>query len=192
MSAQVYRSLLRLYPHSFRSEYGDDLVQHFDDLSNDRGLRAAWARTAMDLIVTVPRYRLENLMSENLSATAISVSIWVLVAAGVVGTFLVDLFPGVVLLVAAGFLAISQRSALARSLRTPDSSRRRQRLRTAAVLGAVFVLSVVSYGLDLGDDEISGLSLVLHNAIGAPAMLGALGFLVAGLCTPRSRAQLGA
>jgi hypothetical protein len=42
MSASVYRYLVRLYPRRFRARYGDDLVQHFADLIQDRGWRAAW------------------------------------------------------------------------------------------------------------------------------------------------------
>ena len=47
---------------SFGGHYGDDLVQQFADLVADRRARAAWARTGVDLIVTVPRYRLESIM----------------------------------------------------------------------------------------------------------------------------------
>jgi hypothetical protein len=50
----LYRSLVRLYPRSFRGDYGDDLVAHFAELVADRGARAAWTRTGVDLIVTVP------------------------------------------------------------------------------------------------------------------------------------------
>ncbi len=52
----LYRSLVRLYPSAFRHEYGDDLVAHFADLVADRGARAARARTALDLAITIPRY----------------------------------------------------------------------------------------------------------------------------------------
>lgn len=42
----VYSALTRLYPAGFLREFGSDLVQNFDDL-----------------LVTVPRYRLESVMS---------------------------------------------------------------------------------------------------------------------------------
>lgn len=48
----AYRMLIRLYPRGFRDRYRDDLSQHFHDLVTERGARAAWARTAMDLAVT--------------------------------------------------------------------------------------------------------------------------------------------
>jgi hypothetical protein len=60
----VYRKLLRLYPSAFRHEFGVDLALHFDDLVAGLGTRRAWRRTAIDLFVTIPRYRLEHHMSE--------------------------------------------------------------------------------------------------------------------------------
>jgi hypothetical protein len=81
---------------------------------------------------------------------------------------------------------VTQRSTLARAIRTPDSNRRRHRLRVAAVLALVFVASIVSYALDLSDNHISGASLLIHNAIGVPAMVGAIVFLIAGLLTPKA------
>ena len=187
MSARhpVYRSLVRLYPKDFRGHYGDDLVQHHADLVTDRGARAAWMRTGVDLIVTVPRYRLERIMTEQHSATTLNVAITLLAAGGVL-SILTGVYPGSVLLVAALVLAVAQRSTIARAIRTPDSNHRRRRLRVAAVLALVFVASIVSYALDLSDDHISGASLIVHNAIGVPAMVGAIVFLIAGWLTPRT------
>ncbi len=180
-----YGALLRLYPRDFRTDYGDDLVQHFADLAADRGTRAAWTRTTADLIITVPRYRLESIMSEKSSTTTLYLTIGILTFGGV-ASLLTGFYPGMLLLVAGLTLAISQRSALSRAIRTPDSHRRRRRLVTAAILAAICALSILSYMRDLDDDTISGLSLVLHNAIGVPTMFGAIGFLIAGLLTRRT------
>jgi len=180
----VYRSLVRLYPKAFRGHYGDDLVAHFADLVNDRGASAAWARTGVDLIVTVPRYRLEHFMTEQHSATTLNVAITLLAAGGVLSV-LMGVYPGVLLLVAALVLAVAERSTIARAIRTPDSNRRRRRLGIAAVLALIFLASIGSYAQDLNDDHISGASLLVHNAIGVPAMVGAIIFLIVGLCTPK-------
>ena len=59
----IYRSAVRLYPSEFRREYGDDLVQLFTELVSDLGPRRAWGRTVVDLIATLPRYRLETLVN---------------------------------------------------------------------------------------------------------------------------------
>ena len=189
MSApSLYRSLLRLYPRDFRTDYGDDLVQNFTDLATDRGTRAAWTRTTTDLIITVPRYRLESIMSEKTSTATLSLTIGILTLGGV-ASLLIGFYPGLLLLVAALVLAISQRSALGRAIRTPDSNRRRRRLVTAGILAVICVLAYLSYMRDLDDNIISGLSLMLHNAVGVPAMFGAIGFLIAGLLTPRTPQQ---
>jgi hypothetical protein len=181
----LYRSLVRLYPSSFRGHYGDDLVQHFADLVADRGAPAAWARTGVDLIVTVPRYRLESIMNDQRSATSLNVAITLLAAGGVMSV-LTGLYPGLVLLLGALALAVAQRSTLARAIRTPDSNRRRRRLATAAVLTLVFLASIASFSQAISDEDISGTSLVVHNAIGVPAMIGAVVFLIVGLLTPRT------
>lgn len=181
---RVYRSLLRLYPKSFRGHYGDDLVQQFSDLVADRGVRAAWGRTGIDLIVTVPRYRLESIMNEQHSATILYLGIALLAVGGVLSV-LIGLYPGLVLLVAALLLAVAQRSTLGRAIRTPDSNRRRRRLVVAATLALVCAASLVSYGRAISDGDVSGVSLIAHNAIGVPSMVGAIVFLIAGLLTAR-------
>lgn len=181
----MYRSLVHLYPRDFRLGYGDDLVQHFDDLVTDRGTRAAWTRTGIDLIVTVPRYRLERIMTEQHGATALNVALTLLAVGGVLSV-LVGLYPGAVLLVAAGVVAVAQHSTLARAIRTPSSNRRRRRLRTAAILALVSLAAMVSYIRAVGDEDVGGTSLVVHNAIGVPAMVGAVVFLIAGLLTPKA------
>lgn len=181
----LYRSLVRLYPREFRGRYGDDLAQHFSDLVTDRGTRKAWTRTSIDLIVTLPRYRLESIVTEQHSATTLNVAITLLAAGGVLSV-LTGLYPGAVLLVVAVVVGVAQRSTLARAIRTPDSNRRRRRLGTAAILTVVFLAAMVSYMWAVSDEDVSGTSLVLHNAIGVPAMVGAIVFLIAGLLTPKA------
>jgi hypothetical protein len=179
----VYRSLLRLYPRSFRGRYGDDLVQQFSDLVADRGVLAAWGRTGVDLIVTVPRYRLESIMNERHSAASLNVVIALLASGGVL-SLLIGLYPGMVLLLAGLGLAVAQRSTLAQAIRTPDTNRRRRRLTIGAVLAVVFVSSFTAYMALIGDTWTVRETVLA--AIGTIAMIGAPVFLVAGLLTPRS------
>ncbi len=182
----LYRSLVRLYPRGFRNHYGDDLVAHFADLVADRGARAAWTRTGVDLIVTVPRYQLEAIMNEQHSVTSVNIVITLLAAGGVLSV-LTDLYPalvGLVLLVAALALAFSQRSTLARAIRTPDSNRRRRRLGTGGVLTVVFLASYISLYNPSRDRWAGGEQALI--AIGVLAMVGAIVFLIAGLLTPRT------
>lgn len=179
----AYRALVRLYPRAFRSRYGEDLVQHFGDLVADHGPTAAWRRAVVDLVVTVPRYRLEAIVSSDNSSNAVAVLIALLAVAGV-ASVLVGLYPGLLLLLVAIGLAAAQRTSLARAIRTLDPDLRRRRFVTAAVSGAVFVASFMIYLLMIGDHwtvRETALSI-----IGTTAMFVAIGFLVAGLLTPRA------
>jgi len=177
--------MLWLYPRDFRRKYRHDLVQNFNDLVEDRGIRSAWARTSVDLIVTVPRYRLENIMNEQKSATTINIALVVLGVGGFLA-LTTDFYPITPMFwIAAIVLAFVQRSSLARAIRTPGTNRRRNRLRVAAVLTIIFAAAVFSYLVDLNDEEISTASLLIHNAIGNTAMIGAIVYLVMGLLTPR-------
>jgi hypothetical protein len=179
----LYRSLVRLYPGAFRREYGDDLVAHYADLVADRGARAARTRTALDLAITIPRYHLEYVMTEQHSTAILGVVIG-LFAAGGVASIMTDVGPGAILFVIAALLAVTQRSALARAIRVPDSNLRRRRLWSAAILGATFVVASVIYILTVGATWST--SDTLLAIIGNAALLGAIGYLIAGLLTPRT------
>jgi hypothetical protein len=185
MSARhpFYRSLLRLYPKDFRTVYGEDLLQHFGDLVTHMGAPAAWARTGIDLVVTVPRYQLETIMTERHSDRALYITLTVLAAGGAL-SFLAGFGPGIVLLVAAMLVAIAQRGTLARSIRTPDA--RRRRLTIAASFAVICAASMVSYASAISHPHVSGTSLILHNAIGVPTLIGAIVYLIAGLFTPKA------
>jgi len=177
--------MLWLYPRDFRRQYHSDLVQNFNDLLDDRGVRATWGRTSIDLIVTVPRYRLESIMSEHSSTTTINTALVVLSVGGSISLF-TDFYPFAVLFwIAAIMLTFVQRGALARAIRTPVTNRRRNRLGKAGVLTLIFAAALFSYFADLNDNKISTASLLLHNAIGVPAMIGAIVYHIVGLLTPR-------
>lgn len=60
---RVYRGLLRLYPRSFRAEYGAPMAQLFADRLRDDGPRA-WLSAVPDLARTVPLQRIEAVMSK--------------------------------------------------------------------------------------------------------------------------------
>jgi hypothetical protein len=182
----LYRALIVLYPKEFRDRYREDLVQHFADLTRDRGTRAAWARTGLDLAVTVPRYRLECIMSEQRTATTTAIAVGGLAALGVLITLSRGMFWGLFPLGLAAVLAVAQRSALARAVRTPDTSRRRRRLTIGTVLALIFAGSIAGFFQAISDDHISDASLLVFNVIGAVTLVGAVGFLAAGCFTPKA------
>jgi hypothetical protein len=180
--SRVYRIVISLYPKHFRTRHRDDLEQAFADLVRCRGASRAWRRTLVDVAVTVPRYRLEAVMSSRRSSATLSAVIGGLGVAGA-ASVVTGLYPGALLLAVAAVIAIGQRSRLAQSLRPADPNRRRRRFRTAAILGLVCIASLASYTYDLHDEHISDASLILHNLAGVPSMISSIGFLVAALLT---------
>lgn len=183
----VYRACINLYPPTFRRHYREDLVQHFDDLVVDRGPRVASFRTALDLAVTVPTYRLERIMSQQHSATTLAVTICLVAAGGVFG-LLTDIYPGVVLLLAAAVLGVVQRSTLARAIRTPVAGLRSRRLRISAVLAVMFVVAYAVFLMTIGDSW--SIRATILTVVGTTAMIGALIYFVVGLLTPKADPHL--
>jgi hypothetical protein len=187
---RVYRTFVRLYPRDFRMDFGDDLMQLHDDLEADRGRLAAWRVCAVDLLVSLPRMHLERLMKPRHATTAITWSIVLLAAAGA-ASILTVVYPGRLLLgglfiVAAAALAGAQWSSLARAIRVRDTALRHRRLRTAAVLAAVFIACYGGFVATVGD-AWTGRETVL-TVIGTASLVGAVIYLIAGLLTPRDAA----
>lgn len=183
---RTYRLLISLYPAEFRREHGGDMMLLFDELVADRGILAATSRTSIDLIVTVPRYRLEVVMTELRATRVLATAIVGLLVLGVASPMIGLPWVGPVLILAGIGLGIANRGRLARAIRTPDSSRRTRRLRMSALSAGVFAAAVVGYGFVISDEEVSTLGLLLPSLVGTAALSGAVLFLVAGLLTPRS------
>lgn len=83
-AARLYRSFLRLYPRRFREEYGEALVALFEDQCRDESPARVYARTALDLIVTVPVRHLEVPMHDR--APTAMVLVYSVIALGGVAT----------------------------------------------------------------------------------------------------------
>ncbi len=183
----IYRTLTILYPKEFRDRYGDDLVQNHADLTADRGPAAAWARTGLDLIVTIPRYHLETIMSQRHTTTSLNATIALLAIAGIAGLFTVG-YPSLALVGMASIIAVSQRSRIAHAIREPDTDRRHRRLITAAVLSFVSIAAVVVALADLGgDDHWDNGRLIAYNLVFIASAVGAIASLLTGLLTPKAQ-----
>lgn len=182
----TYRLLILLYPPTFRREYGTDMVLLYDSLAADRGRLAAVRRTLIDLIVTVPRYRLEAVMTEPRATRILTTSIAGLLLLGIASPVAGLGWIGLVLILAGLVLVLANRGRLARSIRTPDSSRRARRLRISALSAGVFAACVVGYITVTWDGEASTLGLGLPSLLGTTALFAAIWFLIAGLLTPRT------
>ncbi len=82
----IYRTLLFLYPRSFRREYGREMTQAFSDRLNDRGSARTWFFILPDLLMSIPEQALEApLMIKKWPAVVASVAIGLSVAMIVVG-----------------------------------------------------------------------------------------------------------
>ncbi len=182
-SAPLYRGLTLLYPQEFRSRYRDDLIQHHADLTRDRGRAAAWSRSGLDLIVTIPRYHLETAMNPRHATSALNVIVAALGIAGLMATVAVGIPIGPALLAVAAILAVSQRSQLARSIRVRDSDRRRHRLKMAAFFALVTVADVAIASADLPNDYSWGAKAVIYGVVSFAAAGATICFLIAGLLT---------
>jgi hypothetical protein len=181
----VYAALIRLYPAEFRRDYGADLVQCFEDLANDRGRVSAWARTSLDLAITVPRYRLETIVNPRRSSAVLNLAIGGLTLAGLALLSGASV-AGLGFLAVAAIVGLAQRTSLARALRTPDTHRRRRRLRRA---GGFAVFALVTFGVftvDIGGDHDWGARAFAYAYAFYAASLAAIISLVVGLLTPKS------
>lgn len=185
-TGRVYKNLLRLYPRDFRDQYGDDLLQIHTDLSAELGPRRAWRRVTLDLIVTVPRYRIETLMKEQHTSTVLTAAIVVMACVGIVSPF-AGLYPGALLLPLAVLVAATQRSKLARSMDVTDCDRlRRKRLKASAMLAASLpVIYLVSLPI-LGDHW--GTDAKVAFGVWLAVLIAAACYFVAGISTPKSPA----
>lgn len=64
-AAGAYRALLRLYPKRFRDEYGTDMALLFAEQLRDEPAARVWARSVVDLALTVPTQHLEAHMNRS-------------------------------------------------------------------------------------------------------------------------------
>lgn len=69
MTERVYRTLLLLYPKSFRLAYGEDMVAVFEEMRRDRSALSLWWRVTVDAAASIPVQRMESLMSQVSSRT---------------------------------------------------------------------------------------------------------------------------
>lgn len=183
----TYRALTLLYPREFRDRYRDDLIQHHDDLTSSRGRRAAWARSGLDLIVTIPRFSLETIMNQRQATNTLNVLVAALAVAGLMAIVAVDSYVGAALLSVAAIIAFTQWSQLARAIRVRDTGRRIHRLKMAAFFALVTVADTAIAFADIGNDESWGTRAVVYGAISYAAAGAAVCYLFAGLLTRRTQ-----
>lgn len=177
----IYRALTLLYPRTFRARYREDLIRHHADLVDNFGCAAAWRRTGLDLIITVPTYRLESMMSAR-SATIVLNLVVVAFAASSIAIMLVGFPLGGVLLGVASIIAITQRTTIARSLRQPRRGPRGPRLAASAVCAAI---AAGVFLVAFNDDEWGETGTLIYSIVFLAAAVASVGLLAAALATRR-------
>jgi len=109
-AVSLYQALLRLYPRSFRDEYGPDMVLLFTHQLRDEPAARVWARGAVDLAITLPVQHLETHMKRPpITATPLSfaaLSVAGLLLAVVGGSSRGSLTLGLSISAASGALAV--------------------------------------------------------------------------------------
>lgn len=188
---RLYATLVRLYPRRFRDDFADEMLAAFGELVEHNGRAATWRRVLVDLVVTVPIYRLETLMAPQRSTAALA-ALALTFAVGAVATFAMGVWPAALLLVlVAVVIGGSQRSHLARSLRPGNASHRRRLLIRGAVLGLT-AAGVLAVGLfDLGDESQWPTNrLLLYNTLFFGAVVAAFAHLVIACRHPADTSNL--
>jgi hypothetical protein len=170
---RAYRALVRLYPRSFRDEYGDDLVALFKDQRVDEPALRVWRRAVLDLAVTVPTQHLEAHMHRSSQRT-----VTVLAAGGAVIALAVGSVVGSVavpaLAVAVGAMWVSFASWRTNQVVDAPAWWKRVALGVALIAG-VGITSAIPWpdSVDLGGD--------LAWSLGAITVIAALAFISSGL-----------
>lgn len=184
---RVYPMLVKLYPASFRREYGDSLVDLFDELIASIGYPAAVRRVGVDLLVTVPRYQLEVIMNATLATRALTWGIGLLVVLGITAVLNGNAWLGPVFLIIALALGLAQRTRLAEALRVVEPSRRNSRFKAAGLSAVCFVVALGAYLAVISDGTATtpGLLIIL-TLVGLASLVGVIGWLFAALFTPRA------
>ena len=107
----IYRSLLRVYPRRFRDEYRDDMALLFAEQLRDGPASRVWARSLIDLTITIPARHLEAHMNRPPNPTVpvlfAALSVTGVVAAVVGGSNLGVAAFGLAVAVVAGVLAVA-------------------------------------------------------------------------------------
>lgn len=173
----AYRRLLLLYPRPMRELYSTEMLLVFSELRREHGVRV-WPRLLLDLAVSVPRTRLESVMSISVSTRAVTYTV---VGAGTLVSLFTLMLVGPVglpvpLLVAA--VALTQRSRLARSLdAVPPGGGVRTALVGLVLSGVLLVAAIGSWLYHIRTYESLGdTTVVAHNVLGFSALLGLVAF----------------
>lgn len=149
---RAYRTLVLLYPRSFRGEYRDLMVEAFREDLDARGTRAVWCRTVGDLLVSVPVQLVEATMSKpskvRSAQLVVAFSILAVVAVVAAGRFVVIIAPAIVAVMAAALLYWRSTMPYREAVRDASASWWRVILAGAVLLGGIGVTATYGPHMD--------------------------------------------
>jgi len=180
----VYRHMTRLYPPSFRHDYGADLVVLFASQIEDERPARVWARTCRDLAISVPTQRMEAHMkrpsSHLLTALFGAVAGSAALLALIIGTGpAMPLFLVVALLSSATTIWLCQAAQPIRADKAGNGSWWKMFLAGAALAALTFAAMAVPWpkAIDLGDNAYWAVVFAFATSLilgGAGLLLGIL------------------
>ncbi len=183
----IYRTLLRVYPRRFRDEYRDDMALLFAEQLHDGSASRVWARSLIDLTITIPARHLEAHMNRppNPAVPVLfaALSVTGVVTAILAGSNLAIAGFGLAVAVMAGVLAVaSWRTTRAVTAERPASAHWWQIL-----LGGVGVLATTIVVLNIIGEVPDGWWVPMMLTLLAGIMTTATGLIlgVAHLTTHR-------
>jgi len=177
--SRTYLALTRLYPSSFRDEYGDDLVALFKDQRAAEPAARVWGRAVRDLVLTVPTQHLEAHMHQpSQRALTVGAAAAAVVVLGI-GTLIGSVaLPALALVIGFGWMSF----ASWRSNQVVDAPAWWKRVVLGASLIAVVgIATAIPWpdSIDLGGDlawSLGAVTLITAlTLIGSGLVLGALG-----------------
>lgn len=166
-------------PRRFAAATTTTSIDAFEDLRADRGIRVACWRAMVDLVVTVPKYRLESAMSERRARFTLA-ALTIMLAFACFATLAGGAWPvSFGLLTGAVVLLVGQRGAGFQSSQTQPTNSRRRLLTGFVVALTVFAALVGAYLVDIGDDHVGSRALMLYNFVGLISLFGGVMLTIA-------------
>lgn len=173
---RVYRTLLLLYPRSFRLAYGEDMVAVFEEMRRDRSPAALWWRVINDAFKSVIVQRLETLMSKESNLRPLgfaALAAVVILTVAFTGANNLAVFAVAVVVAGGAAIAALVYWQANRTYVEPSDQLHRFWLRTLAIGAGLIALVNIGSGFD-----IEAPWLVLFPAIIAGIMLVAVGLIL--------------
>lgn len=148
---RAYRSLTLLYPAGFRREYADEMAGVFADDVRERGALRAWARTLLDIVLSVPVQHMEAAVTQpsaiRAARVALGLSVLLVLAVIAQGRYVAVGVPVALVLAATALLYLRSQLPYREAVRSAGSGWWRLAAAGAGLLASIGL--VANYGPDV-------------------------------------------